>query len=453
MSFLKFLPSNATITKLVIVGPYPSYTFVSSLMGKRGINKDNLFVVADDAWDVDELIDNNIHTQKVCSTLESGIVHAKMYFMKCVSDNGGDEFIQLVVGSANASVNGMEKNAENMSSYIFHIENDSCNYKSVRRYFDRLSVGKYVNSRNILLNSNEKLFLPKIQKSTSKQSFSSWLRSGKLFYQYAYDSNFGVISIRLDPALPPSIKWREKGAFKEKDNESISELKHRYLGKDGLTKKGKQPRNNALAKYAVETNHGRWVSKECYKKIQKLYDKPRNALKKALDEAMNSVEKDAHDLYLGIQDLIVLNKDNKKVVKSLQKISEESILETMKLKIKKDMMKCQNEAFCTRYASGYESYNVPNLSSEEWDNFVESWFASCMMKNIHKKGLQNVLAKTVRQLVSTTTMKARFSKIDPRTPLSPETLGKWFCANDWNKIKYTPSQKTLKDKITGYFKK
>ena len=443
MLFLDFLPKDVKITQLVIVGPYPSYEFVSSLIGKRGITRENLFLVVDDAWAVVDLEEENIHVRKVCTVSTNGIVHAKMYFMKYF--NCGREHAMLVTGSANASFNGMMKNAENLSSYTFH-ENEKV-YESIERYFTRLTKGKYVKERTIFWR-DKVLFLPKIVNSSSNQSFSSWLRSGVLFYRYSNDSDFGVVPIKLKKPLPTAVEWGKSG-FGKDDFENRSVLKKRYLNKKGLVKEGKAKKDLTLVG-SVETNHGRWMSKDHYNKIKNQLN-PTNVLAESLSKIEKKPNSIVRKLANKINLLKTANKNNPNVLECLSGIDEKYILNAVKNKIKKDKKKCVNKAFCIRYTCGYEPSSVPNLSSEDWDAFVESWFDFCMMKGDRKSGRQNPLAIRVKKLLTTSKMKERFSKIDSEMPISSETLRKWFLNNDWNKIKYT-DQKTLKDKISSYYK-
>ena len=443
MEFFDFLPDDAEITMLVIVGPYPSYAYISYLVEELNINKEKIFLIVDDAWNVEELKGDGFTIQKVCAETESGLVHAKMYFMKYYDH--GQEHIQLVTGSANASFNGMKKNAENLSSYTFHKEDNAYDY--IERYFTRLAKGKYVKKRTIRWR-DKVLVLPDIKNSTSNQSFSSWLRSGILFYRYSSDSNFGVILIKLNKPLPMAVKWGKSGFGK--DNFDNRYLKNKYLNKKGLVKEEKGKKDLTLAA-SIETNHGRWISKDHYNKIKNQLNQT-NVLVECLDEMEKNPNSIVRKLLRKVNLLRKANQKNPKVLKCLAGIDEEYILNAVMGQIKKDKKKCDNKAFCIRYTSGYEPSSVPNLSSEDWEAFVESWFDFCMMKGDKKPGWQNPLAIRVKKLLMTSKMKERFSEIDAEEPYSSETLREWFLNNDWNLIKYKDG-KTLKDKISRYFEK
>lgn len=447
MDFFDFLPDDAEITMLVIVGPYPSYAYISYLVEKLNINKEKFFLIVDDAWNVEELKDDGFTIRKVCAETESGLVHAKMYFVKYF--DRGQEHIQLVAGSANASFNGMTKNAENLSSYTFHKENNA--YDGIERYFTRLAKGKDV--KKIIIRWRDKMLaLPNIENSTSNQSFSSWLRSGVLFYQYLRDSDFGVISIKLNKPLPEAVKWGDSGFGKEELDNRIK-LKKRYLYK---SEEGKGKKDLILVS-SVETNHGRWISKEHYNDIKGKLNIS-NLLKDRLAKKSKNPQKIVDEILKGIGKLRKENRDNPDVLECFNGINERYVLKCVKDKIEKDKVKCKNKAFCFRYTSGFEPSSVPNLSPEEWDEFVESWFDSCMMKGDKKRGNRNLLAIKVKSLLKPKNMKnrkkmiERFSTIDAEEPYSSETLRKWFLNNDWNLIQYKDG-KTLKDKISRYFKK
>ena len=448
MDFLDFILPSKKITKLVIVGPYPSYEYISDLVRKFKIKEEYLFLVVDDAWNVFSLeTDFKFKISHVCTDSNNGIVHAKMYYLEFEqSDNIKKNCNQLIVGSANASYNGMKYNAENFSSYKFDELDDCC--KKIKTYFDRLSNGQSVNARHILLNSGKnEIFLPKINTSCNRQSFSSWLRSGKLFYKYLSDSNFGVISINLKQALPTAVDWGDS-IFEKNDETNRSELKYRYLNKNGLVKVKREKKNLELAKYAVETNRGRWISKECYNEIKDEFKSTGKNMKQILCEL--NCEEIANIIIADIDRILSLNK--KRNIQRCFVGVKNRVLDIVKKSVENDKIKCENETFCSRYSTGYEIMQVPNLSAEEWNDFVESWFAFCMMKGQKKQGIQNFLATTVKKWLITEKMKMRFSILNPDKPFSPDTLSKWFLYNDWNNIKYT-SGKTLKQKICSYYKK
>ena len=378
-----------------------------------------------------------------------------MYYVKFYQYNNGEqqEFSQLILGSANASFNGMENNAENLSSYKFNRNNRF--YERIDNYFLNLANGKSVKGGRFIWNDGEKyLYLPQIKVSNKTQSFSSWLRSGTLFYQYTNDSNFGVVSIKLKSPQPTAVKWGKSGFGKE-NLENQRELKKRYLDKKGLVEENSKKERDLTLAGSIETNHGRWVSKEHYNLIKDKL-KPTDVLEKSLEDAEKKSKDIAKKFMKGIEQLRIENQDNPDVLLSLRVIDEKYVLNAIREKIKKDKKKCLNKAFCMRYTCGYEPSSVPNFSSVDWVTFVESWFDYCLMKGEKKRGFQNPLAIKVKKLLidskkSAEYMKRLFSKIDPESPCSSETIGKWFLNNDWNCIKYK-DKKTLKDKICGYYK-
>ncbi|MCF0124964.1 MAG: hypothetical protein HUJ68_04290 [Clostridia bacterium] len=445
MDFLSFLPKQFEMLRLIIVGPYPSHQYISDLIKKNKVAKEKLYLVVDDGWDTEE-IDNllgNDHVKKVQATTTDGLVHAKMYY--CVYKENNVQKIMLVTASANASFNGMKKNAESFTAYrlcLFSKEQQ----ENISNYFNSLKNGKNVKSLMITLNNNGKLklFLPAINQSNTKETFASWIRSGYLFYKYIPDSSFGVVTIKLKKAIPSTINWGDS-RFANADNESRKELKWPYL-----TKKAREgeTKNLTLSKYAVETRYGRWVSRECYNiKKDEFVSTKKNSVKKQLKKI--SQDDIVSKISTALDNLKKINQDNNEILDILKNITQDQIKTQVSCQIQKDKNKVNNKIFLERYETGFERSTVPRLDSEQLEEFIESWFASCILKG--KKRGKSLLAKKIESLIKTDSMKQIFSKINLDEPYSPATLTKWFLDENWNSIIYLKSKKTLAQKIKTYY--
>ena len=426
MDFLSLLPKSAEITKLVIVGPYPSYEYVSSLIGKKGITKENLFLIVDDAWDVEELIDEQYKIKKVTANNSNGIVHAKMYY--CRYTLNGVKKVSLIIGSANASVSGMSVNAEslNLLRYKLFSEDDR---KRITSYFNSLGKGESVSEEKIRygLNQGSILFLPAIKVSKKKESFASWLKSGYILYEYDRESTFGVVSLKLTHPLPSSIDWGET----KFDKEALNSLRYKYIEPKFKDEK----KVESLKKYSVETCFGYWMSRDCYDYCNKreLFNKQ---LEKKLSSYVGAVDEDdvVEDFWNEIQDIKTTNLKRKdlppKVKEDLKKAFPNNlktrIRSAVHSKLKTDRRKASDSSYCWRYVNGITRNALPRLNDEQWESFVESWFEYCMIKGPSPQS-RSLLAKKVYNLVQE--LKGCVIKDD-----EVDTIMDWFLNKDWNSL-------------------
>lgn len=395
MDFLDFLPDDATITRLVIVGPYPSYEYISKLIKDEGINKDNLFLVVDDAWDVDEFDDGGYNVQRVCAKKESGLVHAKMYYVHYrVKDSTGVRKM-LVTGSANASKNGMKNNAEVLSFYrtsLFSPEEK----KELEKYFKKLIDGKSVTSlllKRASSTDGTMLYLPAICHYEDNENFYSWIRSGLLCYKYDRDGNFGHYEIELKKSLPIGINFKNTAFINGKSKE-LKKLRFPYLDNVTWSRDGR----NQIKKYGVETNYGYWISKKCYEDCEKnIFSKK---LSKDLSDFVKEKEDDIDTVIAAIMDEISKFRNQNKNVRldeCFKGVNERSIRERLSRKITLDLQKAKNKAFATRYERGFAVNKMPQLDDEEFDEFIGSFFEFCKMKGSYR--CQNKFSKRLKKLV------------------------------------------------------
>ena len=422
MDFLSLLPKSAEITKLVIVGPYPSYEYVSSLIGKKGITKENLFLIVDDAWDVEELIDEQYKIKKVTSINSNGIVHAKMYY--CCYTLNGVKKVSLIIGSANASISGMSVNAESLSLLRLSLFAEK---ERITRYFNSLRKGKSVSEEKIRygLNQGSILFLPAIEISKKKESFASWLKSGYILYEYDRESTFGVVTLKLTPPLPSSIDWGET----KFDKEALNSLRYKYVEPKFIDEK----KGGSLKKYSVETCFGFWMSRDCYDYCNKreLFNKQ---LEQTLSSYVSAIDEDevVEDFWNEIQDIKTRNLKRKDLPPNVKEDLKRAFSNNLKVrirsavysKLKTDRRKASDPSYCWRYVNGITRNTLPRLNDEQWESFVESWFEYCMMKGPSSQS-HSLLAKKVYSLVQ----ELKSGVIDDD---EVDTIMEWFLNKDWN---------------------
>lgn len=425
MDFLDFLPRKSSITKLVIVGPYPSYDYISKLIGKNGITKNNLYIVADDGWDTDTFRKENFNVARVCAKTLSAIVHAKMYFIEFVNQKWGNDSI-LITGSANASVNGMKRNAESLSCYHF---DSTINKEKIKCYFYDLSIGKSVKELSVgWKNKLTRLTLPPINKATPC-SFESWIKTGYLFFQYDRDTSFGTISIKLSKSLPNELSFAGTG-FANANKKERKIIRYRYL--DNVKMEGKT-RNN-LKTYGIETNWGYWIPKECFEeKEHEIFPKKlKKSLRTYVEEKESNIDSVVDKILSDIEKIKRdnLNRDLDECFKNLNKRNLKILL---KDKIKLDKSKAEEDFFKFRYITGFAKNKIPRLDGSDWDEFVLSIFDFCRLKGT--SDCKNLFTKRIKDLVRE--VGKYTGKNIPFAKLDTEKLHFWV-TNYWNTIDSCP---------------
>ena len=446
MQFLDFLPDDAEITQLIIVGPYPSYEYISSLIGIKGVTKENVFLVVDDGWDVDKLKEflPQKHVRRVRTSFEGGLVHAKMYY--CRYNVKGKTKISFMIGSANASNNGMKYNAESLAFYRLG-QFDKEDQNAIKEYFNNLKNGKNAREQDLSYGTKgSKLYLPKVLPSSKDlDSFSAWLRSGFLLYEYGRDSNFGVISFKLKTQLPETVRWGDSELKTESDGGS--NIRFPYI-KPKFIKTGK---DFTIKQYAIQTCMGFWISKDAYSFYQGLNSK---VLEKDLIEYVQEKQETelVQDINRRVDYVKKLNNDRtdiddktkRRITKCLTEINEDRVESAVNSKLNTDTMKANNQAFVDRYKSGFEKNRVPRLEDREWNRFVESWFESCMMQG-RSKQCKSKLARKIYTLV-TKNLKNLINSYDPID------IKDWFLEKDWGRITNKKSKRSLRMRIKNYYK-
>ena len=404
MNFLSFLPKGATIKQLIIVGPYPSYEYISKLIGKNGISKENLFLIVDDAWDIDAFKSNGYKIRQVCAEETGGLVHTKMYYVhyKMNGENGVRKM--LVTGSANASQNGMQKNAELLSFYrkkLFCNNKVVCNGKKIDlldQYFEKLKNGK--TTKSLLLKMADvtdgtMLYLPAIRHYENNEDFYSWIRSGMLCYKYDQDGNFGHYEIDLKEPLPTGLNFSNT-IFRGLNKKELKKIRIPYLDNISWSNKG----NIQIKSYGIETCYGYWISKKCYEECSdSIFTKK---LKRTLEEYVSDKQKNIHQLAAniveGIRDFKKKNKSKKDDLDvCFSRINLKFIKEGLKSKIDRDLKKARDKVFAARYESGFAVNKMPRLDDDEFDEFINSFFEFCKMKGSYR--CKNKFSKRLKQLV------------------------------------------------------
>lgn len=388
MDFLEFLPQKSSITKLIIVGPYPSYSYIKNLISKKIVAKDNLHIIVDDGWDVDAFEDKGFNVKRVCAGDHESLVHAKMYYIEFSFCRGVRSL--LIIGSANATDAGMHKNAEVLACYCL---NDVTNKESVKQYFYNLCDGLAVEELCVQFeDSYNQLVLPAIDVA-DEETFDYWLKRGYLFYKFDKDPTFGVINIPLKKALPSGVDF-EGTIFSRPGSNERKILRCPYL-KD-LENEGKE--NAQLKIYGMETNWGFWLSKKCVeKKCHEIF--PEKVGYQLLENVLEK-EKTIKDIISKvIDDINKIKNKQPEVADCFYELDFNKIKNIIEKRIELDKKKASDDNFVFRYTTGYAQNRIPRLEGDDWIDFKKSFFDSCKMKALSKK-CKNRFAKRMRDLLN-----------------------------------------------------
>ena len=407
MNILDYIPQNGYCSRLFIVGPYPMDTYIKKLQKElyaRQGDEFEIFVYADEAWNTDivEDIKKIPNTKVVLVKTENscGIVHAKMYFLECKNQNDSS-VSTLIVGSGNASVNGMTNNAEVMTvarlaQFKKKSRIDIKNYfeSFVKKNCDRVNevVAKFENPVG-----PSSVILPTLIRSDRTISFYSWLRSGYLFYKYEKDQNFGYIVINLEKPLPSNRtigKLIKKSIFNN-DGE-IHSLRYPYLKLDTIKEKCLHPSN-----YALLSDYGYWISKDCFKEKKNyiFQEITSSDLFEAVEKKRKTQNKIAEKICKSLRTLR-RNSQLKECIGS--KINE--VYSIVAKKINRDYKMSKDENFVFRYKTGYAQHKMPNLDDSDFKEFLDSAMGTCLIKlngnsvrNLFVKKLRDILEKNAKQ--------------------------------------------------------
>lgn len=386
--------------QLFIVGPYPKESYIKTVYG--GLSKVRIkfeiIVYADDSWNIDEIEEiEKIPDTKVIlvkSGKGEGLVHAKMYFLKAQNAQGESSYT-LITGSANATISGMSHNAEVMTVTEL-TEFDDSSQDEIKKYFESFAkdeIRKVDAVKALFKNSNKSFVkLPALEKANrGEMSFYSWLKSGYLFNEYDKDPNFGYIVIRLGKTLSDEKNKLNK-LIKEAGfvtNESaFSVLKYPYLNL-------KTKVRISLKKYALQSDYGCWISKECFKEKKELFQKRvssdiRRCIKgKQVDDEIKK------NIQSSLEKLLV----NESIRKCIEKDGiSDKIGTIVNRKLKKDLALSQNKDFVFRYTMGIVLHKMPNFDEDDFDDFLNSAMASCLIK-LKESRIDNSFVMKLRDII------------------------------------------------------
>jgi hypothetical protein len=423
------LGSHYTIDEAVIVGPYITEDFIDLLRGHDGagaktLPRSRLTVVADDGWDqqqldaIEKLYDRTgrsrreVVIHRAAPLQGHGLVHAKLYFFTLKNAAGSYTKKILLLGSANASVQGFGGHAESFINIdLADVFED--HRAELGQYLAALRDGQDPHPCGFSIGRGTWVRLPAIRFVGPNliSGFDAWLRNGRLCHKYEPDAAFGRLPLRLKQSLPA----RElEGAFGRQGFGSERETKalfRSYARIDDFTQSN-DPKPVWRGRYFIETFYGHWASGDCYQALKEQFKVSRAERRQQMLKGIQNASADDHEQWL--------HEFGRAVVEVGRRLAEapegstdvrladlfemrngvidlEPYREAARKKLQLDQALAQDGGFAERYASGFFFPRVPQMG-EEHEQFALDWCASVVAK-MGRLRLPNRIASVVSDLV------------------------------------------------------
>ncbi len=408
----QFAPGDTfALDTVTVLGPYPTPEFFEEL---RTHEPGNVVLYADDGIAQSVLEDiKKVFPKKryrfecfrVAPESGGGLVHAKVYLFewKNDADNQKQQTKRcLLVGSANASIQGFSSHAE---TFLCTRVAARADISGVVKYFERLREHGSAAAIDFDLDEFSKLWLPAIRVVTTVagESFDAWLRRGMLCHKYEPNQNFGKLTINLKKPLPVG---EEAKAFIDtgfSQESGSTRLVRPYVELPAAESEGKAP--HWRAQNFTETHFGFWSSEACYKALDGagvLTSKAHDIRERTLNRIGSPSDSD-HQTWAG-QLLERVQQAADQLGDSAQEflhmkgteVDWKRYREVADKKLKDDLRLARDPLFSRRYISGYDFQQVPPLG-EHFEGFAIS-FVTSLLNSMHKGKTLNRLGQCMKAL-------------------------------------------------------
>jgi hypothetical protein len=444
------LGESEHIAEAVVLGPYLSSQFFSDLQrvaGRRITKETRITVLADDGWDDSEL--SNIQrlfesrvgctpvTYQVRATLARGLVHAKLYYFKTRNMRSRRTKQILLLGSANASVQGFGTHAEAFA----HVDLADISMQERRQlleYVRRLQEGLDVEEMSFYLSGKSWVLLPSVNRVSGDEEggFDSWLRRGMLCHDYRPDPRFGKLELKLKRALPPGSYGRAVRRWRAPESSGLYSLPYTSTG-DIDDARGSKPRWKN--KFFVETYYGFWTSRECYKERRgEFVLSTKGERHKALKEIAGAspdqhrrwiaeFERAVEDAFESVRQISLAERGpsvDTFFCMSNRHVDMELYRNVAKRKLHQDQVRAKDVTFAERFVRGCTFPKVPQMD-DHFDEFAVDFCDTLLLKLTAPK-MTSRIARQVAQALSTLkldfpedseellkTLRAKWSRISP----------------------------------------
>lgn len=433
LSMESIVPEGYEMETMIVIGPYPAPSFFVRNPGGGKTKKDQqhslaalpmargaqLILVADDGVPSDRL--NEI--ERSCARMfkagtvilrahESRLVHFKAYFVRWRHKSKDDTRATLLLGSANASLQGFGENSE---SFV-EIDIDGLGTQKARnsalRYFEKIEKFAGGNLNRLQLKPvwfwlqqaySSWVSMPALTITRSDHadpgSFDAWLLRGRLFHKFKPDQSFGKIRIVLAKKPPKTAldDAAERSGFSMVGNRAT--IAARYVSDvatedddEGEDQNGEQViRPRWLSQLFVETRYGYWTSEACFAELKDYFvsqgaDKRRQLLERVKHASEADVSKWVNDVLDSLRKLREELRAEPSIGEGADAYfsgssSFESWLEQVGKraddKIREDKVRATEPEFRDRFERGFESFKVPSLGDEA-EEFAQSFCANVL---------------------------------------------------------------------------
>jgi hypothetical protein len=409
------IAQGAVLQRLHVVGPYPTEGFFRRV--RESLDPRELLLVVDDGCNLEEiekirqLFENRDVRVRYASCLGSGLVHAKLYLAEWESSSATATIKHLVWGSANASLNGFEVNAEAVSCVTL----DSAPEDVILQYFRKLwetPIGQ-VQPVNSLLPGAVRLLLPgyRFSSEAEPETFDAWIQSGRLCHKYEPDRTFARLSLNLKRPLPQDHVqhvFTDAGLRAETDSQNF---RYAYLGGD-LAKK-ESPRGPPWrAQFFLESWLGFWTSDACYRhRRDEFCAQNEEQRKEILDEISGAKAADhqrwTDDFLTRLRRVLAgLEKEGLKPKEFLhirnRDIDVSHYREDAKRRLESHRSRAQNQVFQDRFTKGYVFPPLPRFRGAEaveggsFEDLVHSLCES-ILNGLTKQRCKSLLIRAIRE--------------------------------------------------------
>jgi len=258
LSAKKLLVTSSNL-KITVVSPFVKDEFLEKLF--ELVPSNQILIVTDkrSELDIEEIVKKFPTVKMRFAERPDGIVHTKLFLLDW---EDGDKV--LLWGSANATLAGLNKNAESIS--WCKIPADVENGQKILSYFEQLwqkepkghekskEPGKPVESHIAHL-GDIRLLLPSFSLVKQQDSFDKWLEEGKLFDPDKYKTTLpdNVKEVRLQIPLKKDIKIKvlaKQHDFNCSERTTLSYNKFKDVPNVDLP---------SIKDYAVNTMYGYWI--------------------------------------------------------------------------------------------------------------------------------------------------------------------------------------------------
>jgi hypothetical protein len=380
-------PSHPVLEELVVVGPYPSAEFFRRFF--RHFKPARITLVFDGCCDT-ETVNSVLTIPEIRRSAQirfgwcSGILHAKVYYVRWSDRTRANSLCKLIWGSLNASQNGFDRNAETLA-HVTLAPSVLARYLAAFQHDSGM-----VEKTELRIANSVTLVLPGFQFTSDRVppeqvTFESWVQSGVLCYSYQRDSSFMRFRLKLKQALPADFVSRQisdVGLGGSRRNQQVKIIP--YLPEDDDTAEVGTPRWRGT--YFVETGRGFWTSAECYQSKRELFKAAGADQRAAAIAKLKSPN--LHEWYSAISQklftvtrrLVDAGRDPAMYfwmgpprpgpTGPISYIDGARYFDELAKQVERDRQRAENAAFAERFIAGCEFLPVPDFRQSESERFL-----------------------------------------------------------------------------------